>query len=86
VDDQPGVTRIGFMPPWSGRQGIDADRHRRVQQTDEDPARAGQDQVMKAIEESDRILFMVDGREGMMPGIRKLRISSGAPARMSALR
>jgi len=29
-------------------------------------------QVVKAIEEADRVLFMVDGRNGLMPGDEKI--------------
>jgi len=41
--------------------------------SEEEPLLQGvRDQVVKAIEEADRILFLVDGRDGLMPGDEKV--------------
>jgi GTPase len=74
VDDQPGVTRDRLYASvvWDDR-GLTLIDTGGFQQSDEDPLHGlVRDQVMKAIEESDRILFMVDGREGMMPGDQEI--------------
>ncbi|MEW6669056.1 MAG: ribosome biogenesis GTPase Der [Thermodesulfobacteriota bacterium] len=74
VDDQPGVTRDRLYASvvWDDR-GLTLIDTGGFQQSDEDPLHGlVRDQVIKAIEESDRILFMVDGREGMMPGDQEI--------------
>jgi GTP-binding protein len=74
VDDQPGVTRDRLYASivWDDRRLTLIDTGG-FQETDEDPLYGlVRGQVMKAIEESDLILFMVDGREGMMPGDQEI--------------
>ncbi|MGD2126583.1 MAG: ribosome biogenesis GTPase Der [Desulfobacteraceae bacterium] len=70
VDDEPGITRDRLYAPirWEEYSltivdtgGFDdTDREPLVEQV--------RRQVVKAIEDADRIIFMVDGREGIMPG------------------
>jgi GTPase len=70
VDDQPGVTRDRLYAPveWEGRSFTLVDTGG-FDDSEEEPLIQGvRNQVVKAIEEADRILFMVDGRDGLMPG------------------
>ncbi|HPJ67722.1 MAG TPA: ribosome biogenesis GTPase Der [Desulfobacteraceae bacterium] len=70
VDDRPGITRDRLYAPVSfegipftlvDTGGFD--------DTGDDPLRQKMsEQVKKAINEADRIVFMVDGRQGLMPG------------------
>ena len=70
VDDQPGITRdrLHAFIRWGGTPltiidtgGFDDSDHDSLQ-------KQVREQVVKAIEEADRIIFMVDGPEGLMPG------------------
>ncbi len=70
VDDQPGVTRDRLYSSirWGDASFIIID----TGGFDEIGTEPFQDQVKaqvtKAIEEADRVIFMVDGRQGLMPG------------------
>ncbi|MEJ2725639.1 MAG: ribosome biogenesis GTPase Der [Deltaproteobacteria bacterium] len=69
VDDQPGITRdrLYALVQWGKHSltlidtgGLEVARH-------EPLSEQVKEQVVKAIEEADKIIFMVDGREGIMP-------------------
>jgi GTP-binding protein len=74
VDDRPGITRdrLYASVEWENKGftlvdtgGFDDSEH--------EPLLQGvRNQVAKAIEEADRIVFMVDGRDGLMPGDEKI--------------
>jgi len=69
VDDQPGITRdrLYASVEWEGK-GFTLVDTGGFDDSEEEPLLQGvRDQVVKAIEEADRILFMVDGRAGLMP-------------------
>ena len=69
VDDQPGITRdrLYSSGEWEGK-GFTLVDTGGFDDSEEEPLLQGvRDQVVKAIEEADRILFMVDGRDGLMP-------------------
>lgn len=70
VDDQPGVTRdrLYARVNWEGRSFMLVDTGGFDDQ-DQGPF-SGQikDQVLKAVEEADQIIFMMDGRKGLLPG------------------
>ena len=69
VDDQPGITRDRLYASgnWEGK-GFTLVDTGGFDDSEEEPLLQGvRDQVVKAIEEADRILFMVDGRDGLMP-------------------
>ena len=69
VDDQPGITRdrLYASGEWEGK-GFTLVDTGGFDDSEEEPLLQGvRDQVVKAIEEADRILFMVDGRDGLMP-------------------
>lgn len=74
VDDQPGVTRdrLYALLKWDETPftlvdtgGFDDMDHKPLM----DQVR---EQVVKAIDEADRIIFMVDGRQGIMPGDQEM--------------
>jgi len=69
VDDQPGITRdrLYASVEWEGKAFTLVDTGG-FDDSEEEPLIEGvRTQVVKAIEEADRILFMVDGRDGRMP-------------------
>jgi GTP-binding protein len=74
VDDQPGVTRDRLYASirWENKELTIIDTGG-FDESDE-ASLPGQirKQVEKAVEEADRILFMVDGREGVMPGDQEI--------------
>ncbi len=74
VDDQPGVTRDRLYSSvhWGEHPLVVIDTGGFDKSADEPLLEGVRDQVMKAIEESDRIIFLVDGRDGLMPGDREL--------------
>jgi GTP-binding protein len=69
VDDQPGVTRdrLYALVQWGKYHLTLIDTGGLQVARDEPLSEQVKGQVVKAIEEADRILFMVDGREGIMP-------------------
>jgi len=74
VDNQPGITRDRLYAPveWEGK-GFTLVDTGGFDDSEEEPLLQGvRHQVVKAIEEADRILFMVDGRDGLMPGDEKV--------------
>ena len=74
VDDQPGITRDRLYAPveWEGK-GFTLVDTGGFDDSEEAPLLQGvRNQVVKAIEEADSILFMVDGRDGLMPGDEKV--------------
>jgi GTP-binding protein len=74
VDDQPGITRdrLYATVDWEGK-GFTLVDTGGFDDSEEEPLLQGvRDQVVKAIEEADRVLFMVDGRDGLMPGDEKV--------------
>jgi GTP-binding protein len=70
VDDRPGVTRDRHYASirWGGRALTLIDTGGFDEPDDEPLLKKVREQVIKAIEEADRIIFMVDGRQGIMPG------------------
>ena len=74
VDDQPGITRdrLYASVEWEGKSFTLVDTGG-FDDSEEEPLLQGvRNQVVKAIEEADRIIFMVDGRDGLMPGDEKI--------------
>jgi GTP-binding protein len=74
VDDQPGITRdrLYASGEWEGK-GFTLVDTGGFDDSEEEPLLQGvRDQVVKAIDEADRILFLVDGRDGRMPGDEKI--------------
>ena len=74
VDDQPGITRdrLYASVEWQGKSFTLVDTGG-FDDSEEEPLLPGmRNQVVKAIEEADRVLFMVDGRNGLMPGDEKI--------------
>lgn len=74
VDDRPGVTRDRLYASiqWGDVQATLIDTGG-FDQAEQDPLlKMVRDQVMRAVEESDRIIFMVDGRDGLMPGDQEM--------------
>jgi len=70
VDDRPGVTRdrLHAATAYAGIPFILTDTGG-FDDLGQDPLLGKvRDQVEKAIKEADRVIFMVDGRQGMMPG------------------
>lgn len=70
VDNQPGITRDRLYASitWEGKAFIVIDTGGYDEPNDEPLLELVKDQVTKAIEEADKIIFMVDGRQGVMPG------------------
>jgi GTP-binding protein len=69
VDDQPGITRdrLYASAEWEGKVFTLVDTGG-FDDSEEEPLLEGvRNQVAKAIDEADRILFIVDGRDGRMP-------------------
>jgi GTP-binding protein len=74
VDDQPGITRdrLYASVEWEGK-GFTLVDTGGFDDSEEEPLVEGvRNQVVKAIEEADRIVFIVDGRDGLMPGDEKI--------------
>jgi GTPase len=69
VDDQPGVTRDRNYATvsWEGKSFIIVDTGGFDEQDDGPFSDQVRQQVIKAIEEADQILFMMDGRSGLVP-------------------
>ena len=69
VDDQPGITRdrLYASADWDGK-GFTLVDTGGFDDSEEEPLLEGvRNQVAKAVEEADRILFIVDARDGRMP-------------------
>jgi GTPase len=74
VDDQPGITRdrLYASVEWEGK-GFTLIDTGGFDDSEVEPLLQGvRNQVVKAMEEADRILFLVDGRDGLMPGDEKI--------------
>ena len=74
VDDQPGITRdrLYASVEWDGK-GFTLIDTGGFDDSENGPVLQGvKNQVVKAVEEADRILFLVDGRDGLMPGDEKI--------------
>ena len=74
VDDQPGITRdrLYASVEWDGK-GFTLIDTGGFDDSENGPILQGvKNQVVKAVEEADRILFLVDGRDGLMPGDEKI--------------
>ena len=74
VDDQPGVTRDRNFAPadWAGRDFFIVDTGGVIEGSDEPLDRAVREQAFAAVAESDVILFLVDGHQGVHPLDEKL--------------
>jgi GTP-binding protein len=74
VDDQPGVTRdrLYASVEWEGKGFTLVDTGGFDDLENEPMLQGVRNQVVKAIEEADGILFLVDGRDGLMPGDEKI--------------
>ncbi len=70
VDNRPGITRdrLYASVTWEGKAFIVIDTGGYDEPNDEPLLDLVRRQVTHAIEEADRIVFMVDGRQGIMPG------------------
>jgi GTP-binding protein len=74
VDGEPGITRdrLYSSVEWESKSFTLVDTGG-FDDSEEEPLLQGvRKQVVKAIEEADRIIFMVDGRDGLMPGDEKI--------------
>jgi GTP-binding protein len=74
VDGEPGITRdrLYASVEWESKSFTLVDTGG-FDDSEEEPLLQGvRKQVVKAIEEADRIIFMVDGRDGLMPGDEKI--------------
>lgn len=74
VDDQPGITRdrLYASVEWESKSFTLIDTGG-FDDSEEEPLVLGvRNQVVKAIEEADRVVFLVDGRDGLMPGDEKV--------------
>ena len=74
VDDQPGITRdrLYASVEWESKGFTLVDTGGFDDSEDAPLLQGIRNQVVKAIEEADRILFIVDGRDGLMPGDEKI--------------
>ncbi len=74
VDNQPGITRDRLYATinYEGRRIIIVDTGGLEPSHKPDIMGKVKAQVMYAIEEADRIIFMVDGRQGLMPGDKEI--------------
>jgi len=74
VDDRPGVTRDRLYAPleWKGVPLRLIDTGGFATREDEPLLEGVKVQVLLAIEEADRVLFMTDGRRGVMPEDREI--------------
>jgi GTP-binding protein len=74
VDDRPGITRdrLYASVEWEGKGFTLIDTGGFDDSENEPMLQGVRNQVTKAIEEADRILFLVDGRDGLMPGDEKI--------------
>ncbi len=76
VDDRPGVTRDRIQAPisYNGKPLILLDTGG-FEDIGQDPLlREVRAQVRKAVEEADRVIFMVDGRQGLLPGDEEMAL------------
>ncbi len=74
VDGEPGITRdrLYASVEWESKSFTLVDTGG-FDDSEEEPLLQGvRKQVVKAIEEADRIIFMVAGRDGLMPGDEKI--------------
>lgn len=74
VDGEPGITRdrLYASVEWESKSFTLVDTGG-FDDSEEEPLLQGvRKQVVKAIEEADRVIFMVDGRDGLMPGDEKI--------------
>ncbi len=69
VDDQPGVTRDRLYATvnWEGKSFVLVDTGGFDEQDDSPFSGQIKQQVIKAVEEADQIVFMMDGRKGLLP-------------------
>jgi GTP-binding protein len=69
VDDQPGITRdrLYALVRWGEHNLTLIDTGGLEVARDEPLSEQVKEQAVRAIEEADKIIFMVDGREGIMP-------------------
>ena len=74
VDDQPGVTRDRLYSSvrWGDHSLVVIDTGGFDESAAEPLFEGVRAQVMKAVEEADRVVFLVDGRDGLMPGDREM--------------
>jgi GTP-binding protein len=74
VDDQPGVTRDRLYATvrWEDHPLTIIDTGGFDESNDEPLVEGVRSHVLKAIEEADRVIFMADGRDGLMPGDREM--------------
>ncbi|MBN1907195.1 MAG: ribosome biogenesis GTPase Der [Deltaproteobacteria bacterium] len=74
VDDQPGVTRDRNYATvnWEGKSFIIVDTGGFDEKDDGPFSEQVRQQVIKAIEEADQILFMMDGRSGLVPADKEV--------------
>ncbi len=74
VDDQPGVTRDRLYSAvrWEDHPLTIIDTGGFDESGDEPLLDGVRSQVLKAIEEADRVIFMTDSRDGLMPGDREM--------------
>lgn len=70
VDDRPGVTRDRLYAnvQWGGKSFMLVDTGGFDEQDQGPFTDQVRDQVLKAVDEADQIIFMMDGRKGLLPG------------------
>ncbi|MBN2033705.1 MAG: ribosome biogenesis GTPase Der [Deltaproteobacteria bacterium] len=74
VDDQPGVTRdrLHASVSWGDKAFIMIDTGGFDEADEEQLLKQVRAQVFKAVDEADRIVFVVSGRDGLLPGDEEL--------------
>jgi len=74
VDDLPGITRdrLYASVEWDSKTFTLVDTGGFDDSEDEPLLQGVRDQVVQAIKEADRIVFMVDGRDGLLPGDERI--------------
>lgn len=69
VDDQPGITRDRSYATvhWEGKSFILVDTGGFDEQDDDPFSKQVKRQVLMALDEADQVIFMMDGRKGLLP-------------------
>jgi len=77
VDDYPGLTRDNLYAPvsWDETHFTLVDTGGFDDRNEDQLTASVKKQVLKAVEESDRIIFLMDGQKGLMPGDEEMAVA-----------
>lgn len=77
VDDYPGLTRDNLYAPvsWDETHFTLVDTGGFDDRNEDRLTASVKKQVLKAVEESDRIIFLMDGQKGLMPGDEEMAVA-----------